>query len=94
MARKTDNLVLLKSRAKFPDRRVFLGRARLLPDRLLFTGLGWSRTIMMDDIHGVGWSGGVVTVELQDGEIIDFEVKAPGSWKFAIQNQCGMNGSL
>lgn len=49
---------------------------------------------MMDDIHGVGWSSGVVTLELKDGEIVDFEVKAPGSWKFAIQNQCGMNGSL
>lgn len=94
MARKTEHLVLLNARARFPDRRVFFGRARLLPDRLLFTAIGWSRTILMDDIQGVGWSSGIVTLELTDGELVDFEVKAPGTWKFAIQNQCGMNGSL
>lgn len=90
LTRKIEKVVLLTSRASFPGRFVLFGKARLLSDRLLFSGFRFSRTIPMDDIQGVGWSGKTVTIELTDGEIVEFNVTAPGTWKFAIQDRCGM----
>ena len=53
---KVEHVVILKSKFDLEDRRVFFGRARLLPDRIILKGLGYKRIIRLSMID-VGASG-------------------------------------
>jgi hypothetical protein len=51
-----DRLHVLESRFDLNDRRVWFGRAKLLPDLMLLRGIGYERRIMLQDIVEVRWA--------------------------------------
>ncbi len=58
-----DRLHVLESRFDLNDRRVWFGRAKLLPDLMLLRGIGYERRIMLQDIRTPGalWAQGCHT---------------------------------
>lgn len=87
--RKIEQIVVLRARVSIPGRVLLFGRARLLPDRILITGLGVRETIMLEDVEGVGWIGDELTLTLRSGDDLTIVMRGAGTWKFEIQNRCG-----
>ena len=81
---------VLQSRFQLNDERVWFGKAKLLADRMVLKGLGYHRSIMLDDIVEVRWVGSDLVIVRRNGEEIDMNIKAATLWKYELQARCGL----
>ena len=88
---KFERIVKLTAKVSVPGQFMLFGKARLLPDRILVKGIGYSDTIMLDDIEAVGWIGDELTLSLRSGDDVTLVMRGAGTWKYEIQNRCGFN---
>lgn len=85
-----DRLQVLESRFDLNDRRVWFGRAKLMPDRILLRGIGFQRRIMLQDIVEVRWAADELVLVLSDGEEVDMTIRSAALWKYELQARCGL----
>jgi hypothetical protein len=85
-----DRLHVLESRFDLNDRRVWFGRAKLLPDRMLLRGIGYERRIMLQDIVAVRWAADELVLVLADGDEVDMTIRSAALWKYELQARCGL----
>jgi len=88
--RKVERVQVLTSRFKLEDRTVLFGRAKLMADRLVLRGLGFSARIMLEDIVEIRWSGDMLEIECADGENYPMILRAAALWKYELQARCGL----
>lgn len=69
---------------------MLFGRAKLMADRLILKGLGFSARIMLDDIVEIRWSGDMLEIECADGENYPLIIRAAALWKYELQARCGL----
>ena len=91
---KRSTHLLLSSRFRYPDRRMFFGRMQLFQDRIEVFGLHWRgmhrRTIPLSDVEQVEWWTGApdrvnLEIRLHTGEALPVWVQGAGLWKFKIE---------
>ena len=87
--RNVEQVVILKSKFDLDDRRVFFGKARLLPDRIVLKGVGYKKVVKLDEIQEVGWSSDLLSLFLTSGEELDMMIQSAALWKFELQARCG-----
>lgn len=85
-----DRLQVLESRFDLNDRRVWFGKAKLLPDRVLLRGIGYERRIMLEEIVEVRWAADELVLVLADGEEVDMTIRSAALWKYELQARCGL----
>lgn len=85
-----DRLQVLESRFDLNDRRVWFGRAKLMPDRILLRGIGYQRRIMLADIVEVRWAADELVLVLSDGDEVDMTIRSAALWKYELQARCGL----
>ena len=85
--------VMLSSRFRDPDRRLFFARAMLFPNRIEFSGLAltgmYHRMLMLENVEQVEWKVGQVkaanlTIWMRDGDKIQVWMNGAGLWKYMI----------
>lgn len=81
---------VLESRFDLNDERVWFGKAKLLPDRIVLKGLGYHRRIDLEDIVEVRWAADELVIGLRNGDEIDMTIKAAALWKYELQARCGL----
>jgi|GEM_PF-783395 len=81
---------VLESRFDLNDQRVWFGKAKLLPDRIVLKGLGYHRRIDLEDIVEVRWVADELVIRLRNGDEIDMTIKAAALWKYELQARCGL----
>ncbi len=95
--------VLLSSRFRSLDRGVFLGRARLYPDRIVLSGLTWKgryrRTVMLDEVARIKWWTGEqntvnLALYLRNDEAVKMWVAGSGLWKYQVEACMGRRAEL
>ncbi|MDA0378159.1 MAG: hypothetical protein O3C45_00015 [Bacteroidetes bacterium] len=85
-----DRMQVLESRFDLNDRRVWFGRAKLLPDRMMLRGIGYQRRIMLADIVEVRWAADELVIVLRDGDEVDMTIRSAALWKYELQARCGL----
>lgn len=85
-----DRLQVLESRFDLNDRRVWFGKAKLLPDRVLLRGIGYERRIMLAEIVEVRWAADELVLVLADGDEVDMTIRSAALWKYELQARCGL----
>ena len=80
----------LESRFDLNDQRVWFGKAKLLADRIVLTGLGYHRRIMLEDILEVRWAADELVIVLADGDEVDMTIRSAALWKYELQARCGL----
>ena len=85
-----DRLQVLESRFDLNDRRVWFGRAKLMPDRILLRGIGYQRRIMLEEIVEVRWAADELVLVLSDGDEVDMTIRSAALWKYELQARCGL----
>lgn len=86
-------VVLLSTRFRFSDRRLFFTRSRLFFDRIELSGwlLGehFSRSIPLDSFSRVEWqvesADPTAVIYLEDGEVLRLEFDKWRLWKHALE---------
>jgi len=73
-SQKIENVVILSSRFDLEDRKVFFGKAKLLPDRIILKGLFYKRVISIDEIKEVRWSSSLIVLGLYDGDELELMI--------------------
>ena len=92
----THKVLILSSRFRHPERRLFFSKARLFPDRIELSG--WDLTekycqeIRLDTVQRVCWStegaeAGDVELRLDDGQIVRLTVTQPKRWKRSLEQR-------
>ena len=85
--------ILLSSRFRDPDRRLFFARAALFANRIEFSGLAltgmYRRLLFLKNIERVDWKAGQVrtaniTLWMRNGDKIQFWMNGAGLWKYMI----------
>ena len=85
--------VMLSSRFRDPQRRLFFTKALLFPNRIEFSGMAlngmYHRLLMLDGIEQVEWKAGQVkkanlTFWMRDGSKLCYWVNSAGLWKYMI----------
>lgn len=92
-SQKIENVVILSSKFDLEDRKVFFGKARLLPDRIVLKGWFYKRIIPLDNIKEVRWSSSLIVLGLYDGEELEMIIHSAALWKFELQARCGLTDS-
>ncbi len=69
---------------------LLFGRARLLHDRIVITGLFHREVIPLSDVTAVSWEGDELRVSLGPDERLIMRMRGAGAWKFEIQRLCGI----
>jgi len=87
---KIEHVVILNSKFNLEDRRVFFGRARLMPDRIVLKGLFYKRVVSLDAIQEVRWSSDLIVLGLRDGDELELIIQSAALWKFELQSRCGL----
>ena len=90
---KVEQVVILNTKFDLEDRRVFFGRARLLPDRIVLKGLGYKKVVKLDEIEEIRWSTDLICLFLDNGEEVDMMIQSSALWKFELQSRCGLSDS-
>lgn len=89
-------VVSLDTRCRFPDRRLFLGRARLSPDAIRITGWTWrgryDRRIRLAEVTSIAWFAGAdwqsgLVFEMQSGEQVALLLRGSMLWKMALERR-------
>ena len=90
MARKknTVQIVVVESRFRLLDRRVYFGRARLLQDRIVLKAWGFRETILLKDVVDVRWLGAELTIVLANGDEYELLIDSAPMWKLELQSRC------
>ena len=88
--RKTEQIVILKSKFNLEHQRVFFGRARLLPNCIILKGLGYKQVVRLDEIQEIRWSSDLLSIGLMDGTEIDMIIESAALWKFELQSRCNL----
>jgi len=89
-SQKIENVVILSSRFDLEDRKVFFGKAKLLPDRIILKGLFYKRVISIDEIKEVRWSSSLIVLGLYDGDELELMIQSAALWKYELQARCGL----
>ena len=82
--RRFNSIVILESRFQFKDERVWLGKAKLLPDRIILSGMGYGERILLDEILRVEWSDDELTIVLEDDRVFELVIRSAALWKYEI----------
>ncbi len=88
--RKIEKVLILKSKFDLEDRRVWFGKARLLADRIILKGLGYSKSILLTSIKEVRWSSDLLVVECEDGDHVEMIIQSAALWKYELQARCSL----
>ena len=85
--------VMLTSRFRDPQQRLFFTKALLFPNRIEFSGMAltgmYHRLLMLDSIEQVEWKAGQLkkanlTFWMRDGRKLRFWMHSAGLWKYMI----------
>jgi hypothetical protein len=85
---------VLSSRVRLGDRRLLIGRAWLYRDRIVIRGFGfrglYHTAIALEGVQSVVWHDAApgkpnVWLHLRNGRVVGLAVRAPGLWKFTVQ---------
>lgn len=82
--------MILSARVRVPGMTLLFGRARLLHDRIVITGLFHREVIPLSDVTAVSWEGDELRVSLGPDERLIMRMRGAGAWKFEIQRLCGI----
>jgi len=88
--RKIEHVQILKSKFSLEDKHVWFGRARLLADRIILKGLGYSKKIMLSSVSEVRWSADILVIECEDGDSVEMIIQSAALWKYELQARCGL----
>lgn len=86
--------VLLTSRFRDPQQRLFFTKASLFPNRIELSGMAltgmYHRLLMLDGIEQVEWKAGQIkkanlTFWMRDGRKLRFWINCAGLWKYMIE---------
>jgi len=93
MARKknTVQIVVVESRFRLLDRRIYFGRARLLQDRVVLKAWGFRETILLKDVIDVRWLGEEFTIVLSNGDEYELLIDSAPMWKLELQSRCHLH---
>jgi hypothetical protein len=93
MANRKDSLrlVVIESRFTLTDRKIFFGRAKLLPDRVILKALGYRETISLEEIADVRWQGGELVIVLKNGDEYELMIDSAPMWKLELQSRCHLH---
>ena len=85
--------VMLSSRFRDPDRRLFFAKALLFPNRIEFSGIAltgmYHRMLLLENVEQVEWRAGQVkttnlTIWMRDGNKVQVWMNGAGLWKYMI----------
>ena len=88
--RKIENVVILESRFQLEDRRVWFGKAKLLTERIVLKGWGYSKSIPLASIRKVRWSSDILVLVCDDSEDVELIISSAALWKYELQARCGL----
>jgi len=88
--RKIETVVILESRFQLEDRRVWFGKAKLLAERIVLKGWGYSKRIPLASIREVRWSSDILVLVCDDSEEVELIISSAALWKYELQARCGL----
>lgn len=93
------SIVLLTSRFRYPDRRLFFTRARLFFDRIELSGWDFGkkheRAIPLDDVDQIDWEEDTcdVILHLAEGSSLTLRLSEQDSWKHLLEHRLAWNAT-
>lgn len=90
--------IIRQGRVRLCDASVFFASMRLFEDRLVFSGWSWQghyqQEMSLVDLTEVRWVNnpdipGNLVLVLRSGDMLTLRVNGAGTWKYALDGQCG-----
>lgn len=86
---KDNKAVIMSARVRAPGQTLLFGRARLLHDRIILTGLFHKEVISLSEVTAATWQGDELRISLGPEDRLILRMRGAGKWKFEIQRLCG-----